>query len=93
MKSNTKFSHDSLLDRQSTQELLITLANAINKGELAFQESEGELVLYPQQLLQVSLRASDEGDKQEVEVKIKWRTKEKEFADTPPKIKTKAGKR
>ena len=93
MKSKTKFSHDSLLDRQSTQELLITLANAINKGELTFQESEGELVLSPQQLLQVSLRASDEGDKQEVEVKIKWRTKEKEFADTPPKIKTKAGKR
>lgn len=47
MKSKTKFSHDSLLDRQSTQELLITLANAINKGELAFQESEGELVLSP----------------------------------------------
>ena len=93
MKSNTKFSHDSLLDRQSTQELLITLANAINKGELAFQESEGELVLSPQQLLQVSLRASDEGDKQEVEVKIKWRTKEKELSGTPPKIKTKAGKR
>ncbi|MGO1914878.1 MAG: amphi-Trp domain-containing protein [Halomonas sp.] len=92
MKSKTKFSHDSLLDRQSTQELLITLANAINKGELAFQESEGELVLSPQQLLQVSLRASDEGDKQEVEVKIKWRTKEKELSDTPPKIKTKAGK-
>ncbi len=93
MKSKTKFSHDSLLDRQATQELLITLANAINKGELAFQESEGQLVLTPQQLLQVSLRASDEGDKQEVEVKIKWRTKEKALADTPPKIKTKAGKR
>ncbi len=54
MKSKTKFSHDSLLDRQATQELLITLANAINKGELAFQESEGELVLTPQQLLQVT---------------------------------------
>lgn len=93
MKSKTKFSHDSLLDRQATQELLVTLANAINKGELAFQESEGDLVLTPQQLLQVSLRASDEGDKQEVEIKIKWRTKEKQLSDTPPTIKTKAGKR
>lgn len=92
MKSKTKFSHDSLLDRQSTQELLVTLANAVKKGELTFQESEGELVLSPQQLLQVSLRASDEGDKQEVEIKLKWRTKEKVLSDTPPKIKTKAGK-
>lgn len=93
MKSKTKFSHDSLLDRQATQELLVTLANAINKGELAFQENEGDLVLTPQQLLQVSLRASDEGDKQEVEIKIKWRTKEKQLSDTPPTIKTKAGRR
>ncbi|MGM0543764.1 MAG: amphi-Trp domain-containing protein [Pseudomonadota bacterium] len=92
MKSKTKFSHDSLLDRQSTHELLVTLANAVKKGELTFQESEGELVLSPQQLLQVSLRASDEGDKQEVEIKLKWRTKEKALSDTPPKIKTKAGK-
>ncbi|MDQ7734142.1 amphi-Trp domain-containing protein [Halomonas sp. SpR1] len=93
MKSKTKFSHDSLLDRQATQELLVTLANAIHKGELAFQESEGELLLTPQQLLQISLRASDEGDKQEVEIKIKWRTKEKALSDTPPKIRTKADKR
>ncbi|MEC4766878.1 amphi-Trp domain-containing protein [Halomonas sp. CUBES01] len=92
MKSKTKFSHDSLLDRQSTQELLVTLANAVKKGELTFQESEGELVLSPQQLLQVSLRASDEGDKQEVEIKLKWRTKEKALSDTPPKIKSKADK-
>ncbi|MDR5873802.1 amphi-Trp domain-containing protein [Vreelandella gomseomensis] len=92
MKSKTKFSHDSLLDRQSTQELLVTLANAVKKGELTFQESEGELVLSPQQLLQVSLRASDEGDKQEVEIKLKWRTKERALSDTPPKIKSKAGK-
>lgn len=92
MKSKTKFSHDSLLDRQSTQALLVTLANAIKEGELAFQESGDDLVLSPQQLLQVSLRASDEGDKQEVEVKIKWRTKEKQISDTPPKIKTSAGK-
>ncbi|NYS60077.1 amphi-Trp domain-containing protein [Vreelandella salicampi] len=87
MKSKTKFSHDSLLDRESTQELLVTLANAIKEGHLAFQESEEDIVLSPQQLLQVSLRASDEGDKQEVEVKIKWRTKEKDISSTPPKIK------
>ncbi|GEN27686.1 hypothetical protein HVA01_13320 [Halovibrio variabilis] len=93
MKSKTKFSHDSLLDRQATQALLVTLANAIENGELTFQESEGDLVLTPQQLLQVSLRASDEGDKQEVEIKIKWRTKEKELSDTPPTIKPKTGKR
>lgn len=87
MKSKTKFSHDSLLDRNSTRELLVTLANAIKKGELEFQESEGDLVLTPKNLLQVSVRASDEGDKQEVEIKLKWRTKAKEISDTPPKIK------
>lgn len=87
MKSKTKFSHDSLLDRQSTKELLITLANAVKKGQLEFQESEGDLVLSPKNLLHVSVRASDEGDKQEVEVKLKWRTKAKEISDTPPKIK------
>lgn len=93
MKSKTKFSHDSLLDRQSTYELLMTLANAIQAGELTFQDSDDDLVLSPQPLLQVSLRASDEDDKQEVEVKVKWRTKEKAISDTPPKIKTKSGKR
>ncbi|MBB5322611.1 amphi-Trp domain-containing protein [Marinobacter oulmenensis] len=87
MKSKTKFSHDSLLDRQATRDLLVTLANAVKKGQLEFQESEGDLVLSPKNLLQVSVRASDGGDKQEVEVKIKWRTKPKEMSDTPPKLK------
>ena len=87
MKSKTKFSHDALLDREATQELLVTLANAVKKGQLEFEESEGDLVLSPQNLLQVSVRASDEGDKQEVEVKLKWRTRAKELSDAPPKIK------
>ena len=87
MKSKTKFSHDSLLDRKTARELLVTLANAVEKGHLEFQESEGDLVLTPESLLQVSVRASDEGDKQEVEVRLKWRTKAKEVSDTPPRIK------
>ncbi|RBW51802.1 amphi-Trp domain-containing protein [Marinobacter sp. F3R11] len=87
MKSKTKFSHDSLLDRQSTKELLESLARAIKKGQLEFQENEGDLVLSPGNLLQVSVRASDEGDKQQVEIRVKWRTKEKEVSDTPPRIK------
>lgn len=87
MKSKTKFSHDSLLDRQATKELLETLASAVGKGHLEFQESEGDLVLAPRNLLEVSVRASDEGDKQEVQVKLKWRTKAKEVFDEPPKIK------
>lgn len=91
MKSKTKFSHDALLDREATQELLETLAKAIKQGKLAFEESEDDLVLSPQQLLQVSLRASDEGDKQQIEVKVKWRIKEKDISKVPPVIKT--GKR
>jgi len=87
MKSRTKFSHDSLLDRQSTKQLLETLATAIKKGKLEFEEGADHLALAPGDLLQVSVRASDEGDKQEVEVRLKWRTKAKEFADKPPTIK------
>ncbi len=87
MKSKTKFSHDSLLDRKSVQELLVTLADAVKKGHLEFRENEGDLVLTPENLLQVSVRASDEGDKQQVEVRLKWRTKDKEISDTPPRIK------
>lgn len=87
MKSKTKFRHDSLLDRQATKALLIAVANAVKKGQLEFEDSEGDLILAPGKLLQVSVSASDEGDKQEVEVKLKWRTKAKEISDAPPKIK------
>jgi amphi-Trp domain-containing protein len=87
MKSKTKFRHDSLLDRQATKELLAALASAVKKGQLEFEDSEGDLVLAPGNLLQVSVSASDEGDKQEVKVKLKWRTKAREISSTPPKIK------
>jgi len=87
MKSKTKFRHDSLLDRQATKELLVAVANAVKKGHVEFEDSEGDLILAPGKLLQVSVSASDEGEKQEVEVKLKWRTKAKEISDTPPKIK------
>ncbi|MFO7993922.1 MAG: amphi-Trp domain-containing protein [Marinobacter sp.] len=88
MKSKTKFSHDSLLDRNATKELLEALGKAVKKGQLEFQESEGEILLSPNNLLEVSVRASDEGDKQEVEVKLKWRTQQKTVYDKPPKIRT-----
>lgn len=87
MKSKTKFRHDSLLDRQATRELLVAVANAVKKGKLEFEDSEGDLLLAPGKLLQVSVSASDEGDKQELEVKLKWRTKAREISDTPPTIK------
>lgn len=87
MKSKTKFSHDSLLDKNSTKDLLVALANAVKKGHLEFQESEGDLILSPGNLLEVSVTASHEDGKQEVGVKLKWRTKDKQISDTPPKIK------
>lgn len=87
MKSKTKFRHESLLDRQATKELLVAVASAVKKGQLVFEDSDGDLSLAPGKLLQVAVSAIDEGDKQEVEMKLKWRTKAEEISDTPPKIK------
>lgn len=87
MKSKTKFRHDSLLDRRATQEVLVAIAKAVKKGQLEFEDSEGNLVLAPGKLLQVSVSASEEGDKQQVDVKLKWRMKAREISETPPDIK------
>lgn len=87
MKSKTEFKHEALLEASDVQDVLKAIAKGLGKGKLEFgDESEGEIELNPKGLLHVKLNVSDEDDRQQFEVKVRWEKRPKSISKTPPKV-------
>ncbi|MCZ2721781.1 amphi-Trp domain-containing protein [Marinomonas sp. 15G1-11] len=87
MRLKNEFQHVSLQDPQSIQELLISIAQGISKGEVSFSDEEGELVLQPNGLLDVKITASEGASRHKIELKVSWNKQNKILSNTPLKIK------
>jgi amphi-Trp domain-containing protein len=70
------FRHDSLHDAETIRELLEALTKGLGKGRLTFRDDEGEIVMHPEGLLRLKLRASRDDNRNRVDVRISWQTTE-----------------
>ncbi len=87
MKSKTEFKHESLLTPDDVRALLEALSNGLSKGQLEFSdEHEGSLKIEPEGLLQVKVEASEEEQKQQFEIKVRWERQPKALPKKGPKI-------
>lgn len=87
MRSKTSFKHESLLDAKDIQDLLKAVGKSLAKGRLEFGDSEGNLMLTPNKQLYVKVSASQEDNREQLELKIRWDKKPKKLSDKPPRIK------
>ena len=88
MKSKTEFQHEALLESQGVQGILKALARGLDKEQLDFSDDhEGEISLSPEGLLHVKVRARDEGDRQQFEIKVRWEKRPKSVSKKPPNIR------
>ncbi len=87
MRFKNEFQHVSLQDPQSIQELLISIAEGIGKGEVDFSDEEGQLVLQPKGLLDCKITASEGASRHKIELKVSWNKQNKELSNTPLSIK------
>ena len=88
MKSKTEFKHEALLDPSDIQDVLKALSKGLGKGRLEFSDDKGTLSLDPQGLLYLKVTASEEDDRQQVDIKIRWEKKPKALNKKAPKIES-----
>lgn len=87
MKSKTEFKHEALLDAADVQDVLKAIAKGLGKGKLEFSdEKDGEIELQPKGLLHMKLSVSEEDDRQQFDIKVRWEKRPKTLSKTPPKI-------
>ncbi|MDB4837698.1 amphi-Trp domain-containing protein [Marinomonas sp.] len=87
MKSKTQFKHESLLDAEDIQDLLKAISKGLGKGKLEFEDDKGVLTLEPKGLLYLKVSASEEDDRQQFDIKVRWEKAPKALEKTPPSIK------
>ncbi|GAB3485521.1 amphi-Trp domain-containing protein [Marinomonas epiphytica] len=86
MKSKTEFKHEALLDSSDIQDLLKTISKSLGKGKLEFSDEKGALVLQPEGLLYLKVTASEEDDRQQFDIKVRWEKQPKKLSKELPKI-------
>ena len=71
------FRHESLQDAATIRALLKSVTEGIAKGKLTFSDEDDEIVMKPQGLLNLKLTASQEEERQRVNIRISWQVEEK----------------
>ena len=75
-KSKKSFRHESLQDSKSISEILQSITKAIAKGKVVFSDEEDKIVMEPEGLLHLKVTASQEDNRQRINVRISWQVKE-----------------
>ena len=68
----SSFRHESLQDRKSIRSILKALLDGIDKGKLKFSDADDEIVMQPQGLMNVRITASQEDNRQRIDIRISW---------------------
>jgi amphi-Trp domain-containing protein len=71
-RDKNSFRHDSLQDAQSISNILDAITEGVAKGKLVFSDEDDKIVLNPDGLLELKITASQEGDRQKVNIRIGW---------------------
>jgi amphi-Trp domain-containing protein len=70
----SSFRHESLQDRKSIRSILKALLDGIDKGKLKFSDADDEIVMQPQGLMNVRITASQEDNRNRVNLRITWQS-------------------
>jgi len=71
------FRHDSLQDSRSIQGILKSIADGINKGKIVFSDEDDKMVMQPEGLLHLRLKAVQEENRNQISIRISWQVKDK----------------
>ncbi|MCA0996640.1 amphi-Trp domain-containing protein [Alloyangia pacifica] len=70
--STKRFTHESLQDSKTIKTLLSSLAKGFSKGEMTLGDEGDELVLRPDGLMNVRIKADREDGKSTVSLRVTW---------------------
>ena len=89
MKQNSKFTHESLQDTDSIKSLLKAISNGIGKGKVQLEDEDGELTMHPEGLLRLKISGSQDDEKNRLNIRITWASKNEIPENKPIKVNSK----
>ncbi|MCK5648138.1 MAG: amphi-Trp domain-containing protein [Gammaproteobacteria bacterium] len=72
--SKSNFRHESIQDNKSILAILKAITKGIEKNELTFSDEEDTIIMHPRGLLALKVSASQDGNDNRVNIRIKWQT-------------------
>ena len=76
-RDKNTFRHDSLQDTKSISKVLDSITEGLAKGKLVFSDEDDKIILNPDGLLELKVTASQEDNRQKVNVRISWQVESK----------------
>ncbi len=76
-RDKNTFRHDSLQDTKSISKVLDSITEGLAKGKLVFSDEDDKIILNPDGLLELKVTASQEDNRQRVNVRISWQVESK----------------
>ncbi|MFO8025901.1 amphi-Trp domain-containing protein [Thiohalophilus sp.] len=75
--SKDNFRHESLQDSKTIQSILKAITKGLAKGELTFNDEDGEIVMHPNGLLNLKVTATQDEFKHRLNIRITWQSEDK----------------
>ena len=69
---NMHFRHQSLQDRDTIAELLLSVQRGLSKGKLSFTDDQNTITLEPSGLLNLTIEASANSELNVLDVRVTW---------------------
>ena len=70
------FRHESLQDTTSVQKILKAITKGIDSGEMTFSDEDDEMVMKPEGLLHLKLRASQDESRHRISIRLSWQVED-----------------
>lgn len=86
MGKKQSFEHESLQDRESIVAYLETITEGLRSGRVEIRQGEEELILEPEGLLTLGIRAVRKRDRTRLDLRISWRDASPEEDQAPLEI-------
>lgn len=90
LQRKNRFRHESLEDAKTIQHYLKAITKGLEKGELVFSDDDGSIELHPQGLLNLKVVASEDDNKNRLEIRITWSNDKAHTETGPLTIQTKS---
>lgn len=68
-----EFEHESIQDSRTISAYLQALMDGFEGGKIVFKSEDQEIVLFPNDLLELTIKAKRKGEKNKLSLKIAWK--------------------
>ncbi|MBF0508988.1 MAG: amphi-Trp domain-containing protein [Deltaproteobacteria bacterium] len=90
MSQNEKFEYESIQDNASVRNFIQSLLDGIEQGRIILQSNEDEIIMHPNNLLKLSVKARKKDDQGRLNIKVSWKESKSPVITTPNSLRVTA---